>query len=140
MKVIGLAGRAGSGKSTIARHLAQGRAVEWIDLDTVAWDTYAPGTAVYARLVGAFGKGILNESGKIDRSQLADVAFADHETQETLNAIVHPAVSDAVETIILEYRRKGTEILLIEGALLASARRLLSHLPQNNTATAPCAA
>lgn len=121
MRVIGLAGRAGSGKSAVAQCLARKPAVEWIDLDAVAWDTYTMGTAVYERLLEAFGEKILNESGEIDRIRLAEAAFANHENRETLNAIVHPAVSDAVGAIIREHRQKGTEILLIEGALLASS-------------------
>ena len=121
MRVIGLAGRAGSGKSAVARCLARKPAVEWIDLDAVAWDTYTVGTAAYERLLEAFGKEIVSESGEIDRIRLAEAAFANHENQETLNAIVHPAVSDAVAIIIREHRQKGTEILLVEGALLASS-------------------
>ena len=121
MKVIGLAGRAGSGKSAVAQHLAQEPAVEWVDLDAVAWDTYTMGTAVYKRLLEAFGEKILSESGGIDRLRLAEAAFASHENRKTLNAIVHPAVSDAADAIIREHRRVGTEILLIEGALLASS-------------------
>ncbi len=121
MRVIGLAGRAGSGKSTIAKYLAQKPAVEWVDLDTVAWDTYAVGTSVYERLLEAFGKSILSKSGEIDRIRLAEVAFSDAANRDMLNAIVHPAVSDAVEALIREHRQKGTELLLIEGALLASS-------------------
>ena len=121
MKVVGLAGRAGSGKSAVAQYLAQKPAVEWIDLDAVAWDTYAMGTAVYKRLLEAFGRNILGESGEIDRGRLARTAFASHEDQETLNAIVHPAVSEAVSGLIHEHRKTSTEILLIEGALLASS-------------------
>jgi len=121
MKVIGLAGKAGSGKSVVARYLAQKPGVEWIDLDGVAWGTYAMGTAVYERLLRAFGKSILSDSGEIDRPRLAAAAFASCESQETLNAIVHPAVSEAVAGIIGDHRRKGTELLLIEGALLANS-------------------
>lgn len=121
MKVIGLAGRAGSGKSTIAKHLAQRPGIEWVDLDTVAWDTYAVGTLAYENLLEAFGEKILGEAGKIDRIRLAEIAFSDATNRDTLNAIVHPAVSDAVEAIIREHRQKGTKILLIEGALLASS-------------------
>ena len=99
MKVIGLAGRAGSGKSTVARHLALNPGIEWIDLDSVAWSTYAPGTNVYDRLVEAFGDGILGESGDIDRTQLARRAFATLQSQHMLNELVHPAVSEAVRKI-----------------------------------------
>jgi dephospho-CoA kinase len=121
MKVIGLAGRAGSGKSAVARVLARNPGIEWVDLDAVAWDTYAKGTAVYAKLVEAFGKTILGESGVIDRKKLAELAFADRTSQETLDAIVHPAVSDSVVRLIDEARQRGVEILLVEGALLASS-------------------
>jgi dephospho-CoA kinase len=121
MKVIGLAGRAGSGKSTIARYLAQDAAIEWIDLDEVAWGTYALGTDVYNRLVEAFGDDILSESGEIDRVRLAQIAFATREARQTLNELVHPAVSEAVGAIIRNHRVRKTEILLIEGALLASS-------------------
>ena len=121
MKANGLAGRAGRGESTIAQHLAQDAAIEWIDLDEVAWKTYALGTDVYNRLVEAFGGGILSESGEIDRIRLTRIAFATHETQQTLNELVHPAVSDAVGAIIRHHHGKATEILLVEGALLVSS-------------------
>jgi len=121
MKVIGLAGRAGSGKSTIAQHLAQHPGIEWVDLDSVAWNTYAAGTDVYERLVEAFGVGILGETGEIDRLRLAKIAFATQKAQKTLNELVHPAVSDAVCATIRDHRARGTEILLIEGALLATS-------------------
>ncbi len=121
MKVVGLAGRAGSGKSTVARHLAQQPGIEWVDLDTVAWDTYAPGTAVYARLIDAFGRGILDESDIINRHRLAKAAFATQSSRGILDALVHPAVSAAVEQRIRDARQRQVKILLIEGALLASS-------------------
>ena len=121
MKVIGLAGRAGSGKSTIAKHLAGIDGIEWVDLDTVAWSTYASGTDVYDRLVDAFGSAILGESGEIDRSQLASRAFQTEATRQRLNKLVHPAVSNAVRSVIQHHLEEGTRILLIEGALLATS-------------------
>ena len=90
MKVIGLAGRAGSGKSAVARWLAQRSGIEWVDLDRLAWETYAPGTATYERLIEAFGDDIVAPSGQIDRAQLSQRAFADDASLETLNRIVHP--------------------------------------------------
>jgi dephospho-CoA kinase len=121
MKVIGLAGRAGSGKSAVARLLAQRPGIAWVDLDRVAWDTYAPGTATYMRLIEAFGEDIRSNDGTIDRARLARRAFDDPEGLETLNAIIHPAVSEAVETIVQDHRERGTQLLLVEGALLASS-------------------
>jgi dephospho-CoA kinase len=121
MLVIGLAGRAGSGKSAVARVLARQPGVEWIDLDTVAWSTYAKGTATYEHLIETFGEEIVGADGEIDRTHLARAAFADCEARSRLNAIVHPAVSDAVASIVDRHRRRGTAILLVEGALLASS-------------------
>jgi len=121
MKVIGLAGRAGCGKSAVAQYLARTPGIEWVDLDRVAWDTYAAGTPTFARLLAAFGNCIVDDSGQIDRRQLAAAAFANLDSQDTLNAIVHPAVSAALGMILGQHRQKGTEILLVEGALLASS-------------------
>jgi len=121
MKVVGLAGRAGSGKSTVARYLAQQPGIEWVDLDTVAWDTYAPGTEVYKGLIDAFGPEILDPSGVIDRRRLAKAAFATETSRGTLDALVHPAVSEAVAAQIQDAEQRHVEILLVEGALLASS-------------------
>jgi len=63
MKVIGLAGRPGSGKSAVASALAKRPGVEWIDLDRLAWEVYAPGTAAFRRLIEAFGEGIIGKRG-----------------------------------------------------------------------------
>jgi len=121
MKVIGLAGRAGSGKSAVARWLARRPGIAWVDLDRLAWTTYAPGTVTYDRLVDAFGDDILDRSGSIDRARLARRVFSDAASLERLNAIVHPAVADAVAGIVQRHRDDGTALLLIEGALIASS-------------------
>jgi len=121
MKVIGLAGRAGSGKSTVAQALARKPGIEWVDLDRVAWQTYSKGTTVHRCLVEAFGESILGASGEVDRKRLADVAFANSKSRETLDALVHPAVADAVRTLVRHHQEKGTDVLIIEGALLASS-------------------
>jgi dephospho-CoA kinase len=121
MKVVGLAGRAGSGKSAVARRLAQRPGVAWIDLDVIAWSAYAPGTAGYRRLVDLWGDEILRRGGEIDRARLAERVFADPEALEALHAIVHPIVSEAVTQAVREHRSRGTELLLVEGALLASS-------------------
>ena len=121
MKVIGLAGKAGSGKSAIARHLASRGDIEWIDLDRIAWGTYPKGSDVYARLIQAFGGDILNDALEIDRSALGRLVFSSAANRDTLDAIVHPAVAEALERLIVRYRAEGTRVLLVEGALLASS-------------------
>lgn len=119
MKVIGLAGKPGSGKSAVARELAHRLLVAWIDLDPVAWDTYRRGTPTFDRLVERFGSRILNAAGEIERARLAEAAFSDPEARRDLDAIVHPAVSDALAKRIQSESERGTKVLLVEGALLA---------------------
>jgi dephospho-CoA kinase len=118
MDVIGLAGPPGSGKSAVARRLARRDGVAWLDLDRLAWTAYAPGSPAHAALVERFGKEILEEDGRIDRSRLAASAFADVESRHALEAIVHPAVSRALASEIARRTAQGTEVLLVEGALL----------------------
>ena len=118
MKVIGLAGKPGSGKSAIGRALARRPGVEWIDLDRVAWETYAPGTTILDDLVERFGRAILSENGTIDRSRLGAIVFSDAEALADLEAIVHPAVVEALRRLSRSAAERGVRVLLVEGALL----------------------
>jgi len=121
MKVIGLAGPAGSGKSTIARALCQREGIKAIDLDKTAWESYRPRSATYWRLVSRFGQGILDSEGAIDRRRLNSQVFSSDQALADLNAIVHPAVIARLRKIVSEEKAKGTDTLLVEGALLATS-------------------
>ncbi|MEW5826140.1 MAG: dephospho-CoA kinase [Candidatus Bipolaricaulota bacterium] len=120
MVVVGLAGRAGSGKSAVARRLAERAGVAWVDLDRVAWDVYRPGTPTFAALVERFGEPIVGPDGTIDRTRLA-AALADAADHHALEEIVHPAVSRALHTLRARHERDGVRVLLVEGARLASS-------------------
>ena len=76
----------------MARILAERTGVERIDLDRVAWETYAPGKPTCELLVDRFGTEILSSDGQIDRERLASIAFVSDAAREDLEAIVHPAV------------------------------------------------
>ena len=117
-KVIGLAGRAGSGKSAAARSLASRGDMEWIDLDPLAWETYRPGTDTFDRLVGRFGRTIVGAEGTIDRRCLAESALAGPAARDDLEAIVHPAIMQRLQERIGACRTRGVGVLLVEGALL----------------------
>lgn len=120
-RVIGLAGRPGCGKSAVARALAGRPSVEAIDLDRVAWETYVPETTTYDRLVARFGCAILSDDGRIDREVLGSLVLSDAAARRDLEAIVHPAVSDRLDELKRGAEERGTEVLLVEGALLASS-------------------
>ncbi len=118
MKTIGIGGPPGCGKSAVAKELTHASGFEWIDLDRVARELYRPGRAVYYKLIARFGPGIVGADSEIDRSALSRIVFSDEEARADLDAIVHPAVSDALRRIIAEARARGTKVLLVEGALL----------------------
>jgi len=121
MKVIGLAGGTGCGKSAVARELARRKGVARVDLDKVAWGTYRPRSPTYWRLVSRFGEGILDAEGAIDRSRLSAAVFSSDQALADLNAIVHPAVIDQLRETMSEEEAQGTHVLLVEGALLATS-------------------
>jgi dephospho-CoA kinase len=86
---IGLTGGIGSGKSTVARLLAE-RGAAVIDADVLAREVVAPGTPGLAAVVEAFGAGVLTPDGALDRPALAAVVFGDSDARARLDGIVHP--------------------------------------------------
>jgi dephospho-CoA kinase len=92
MRRIGLTGGIGSGKSTVSAMLAD-LGAHVIDADAIAREVVAPGTEGLAALVEAFGPDILAPDGSLNRTALADKAFADESAREHLNAITHPRIA-----------------------------------------------
>lgn len=91
MPLIALTGGIASGKSTIARRLAEHGAVV-VDADQIVRDVQAPGTPVLARIRETFGDEVIATDGGLDRAALGAKVFGDPEHLARLNAIVHPAV------------------------------------------------
>ncbi|MFC8229256.1 dephospho-CoA kinase [Streptomyces sp. NPDC057287] len=91
MLKVGLTGGIGAGKSEVSTLLARYGAV-LIDADRIAREVVEPGTPGLTAVVEAFGPGILNTDGSLDRSALGSIVFADPARLATLNAIVHPLV------------------------------------------------
>ena len=91
MLLVALTGGIASGKSTVARRLAEHGAVI-VDADQVARDVVAPGEPALARIAESFGPGVLAADGSLDRAALGAIIFRDPESRQTLNAITHPAV------------------------------------------------
>lgn len=89
---IALTGGIGSGKSTVARLLAEHGAVI-VDADAIAREIVEPGEPALNEIREAFGDGIITEDGRLDRAGLASVVFADSAALERLNAIMHPRIA-----------------------------------------------
>ena len=90
---VGLTGGIAAGKSEVSRRLAALGAV-LIDADAVAREVVEPGTPGLARVVDAFGPGILRPDGSLDRPRLGQIVFDDAGLRGKLNAILHPLISE----------------------------------------------
>lgn len=117
MKIIGLTGPTGAGKSTAARWFADcGCAV--IDCDAVAREVVQVGSPVLAQLAEVFSPAVLHPDGSLDRAALAHIAFADAGTTARLNAITHPAILARVRTYIEQACAEGYHAAVIDAPLL----------------------
>jgi len=120
MKVIGLTGGIGSGKSTVSQFLAQLGAVI-LYADKVGHKAFKPDTELWREVVSTFGKQILNPSGEIDREKLGKVVFSNPESLARLNQIMHPPMYEMVKAQIERYRQQGVDVVILEAPLLVEA-------------------
>jgi len=121
MKVIGLTGGMGSGKSTVSAILRE-LGARVLDADRVGHELYRPGTPVWEEVVAAFGKGILKPDGEIDRPKLGAIVFGDPSALKRLNEIMHPRMFQRMREVLEEWRREGAvEVAVLEAAILFEA-------------------
>lgn len=119
MKVIGMTGGVGAGKSQILSYIKQKYHSRIIMADEVAHLVKEPGQACYKRLVGLLGKEILEENGQIHRGRMAEKIFADRELLQKVNEIIHPAVKEYIVDVITQERKEQKiDFLFVEAALL----------------------
>lgn len=103
MHLVGLTGGIGSGKSTVARLLAERGAVV-IDADVVAREVVEPGEPALDEIVAQFGDDVRGADGRLDRPALAAIVFADEDARRALEAITHPRIGERVAQRIAEAR------------------------------------
>ena len=121
MRVIGLTGGIGSGKSTVAKLFAE-RGARVIDADKIGHEVYRPGTPGWEQVVAAFGRDVVAADGTIDRAVLGRKVFADPEARRTLNGIVHPLIGLEIVARLEAARAAGDQVpVVIEAALLLDA-------------------
>lgn len=121
MRVVGLIGGIGSGKSEASAILASMGAVV-IDADKVGHAVYAPGTAGFRGVVEAFGPEVVGADGTIDRKKLGARVFSEPGQLERLNAIVHPLIREEIERRLDAERSRGaTGLAVVEAAILLEA-------------------
>ncbi|MBW3574990.1 MAG: dephospho-CoA kinase [Actinobacteria bacterium] len=110
MRVVGLTGALGSGKSTVAALLAARGAVV-LDADAVTRDLQRPGQPVHGAIVERFGSAVVRPDGGLDRRALAGVVFADAAALAELEALVHPAVHAVIDGQLADLA--GTEAVVV---------------------------
>ena len=121
MRVVGLTGGIGSGKSTVAKLFAE-RGARVIDADKIGHEVYRPGTPGWEQVVAAFGREVVAADGTIDRGVLGHKVFTDPEARRTLNAIVHPLIGLEIVAQLEAARAAGDQVpVVIEAALLLDA-------------------
>jgi dephospho-CoA kinase len=119
--VIGLTGGIASGKTTVATLLAN-RGAAVVDADLLARQVVEPGQPALAELVARFGAAILTPDGRLDRKQLAAIAFADPASRADLGRITHPRIAAASAAAIATWADAGANVVFYEAALLVENR------------------
>lgn len=117
MKIFGLTGKTGAGKSTVAAMLKE-KGFFIIDGDVVAREIVLPGKPALGKLSEAFGKEIILSDGSLDRKELAKRAFITPENTALLNKITHPFIKSRFEELIKEAQAQGFGKVIIDAAAI----------------------
>ncbi len=117
MTVIGLAGGSGSGKTTVSAWFSKYNVMP-INTDEVYHELTSSNTACLSSIVEEFGRGVLNESGTLDRKALGAIVFADSEKMGRLNTISHYYVLCTVREMITDAERRGYSAVIVDAPLL----------------------
>lgn len=121
MKVIGLTGGTGSGKSVVSRSLKDAGAVI-VDADRIAHEIILKGEPAYHEIIAYYGTGILDAEGNIIRKKLGEIVFNDKEKLAFLNQCTHKYITAEVKRQITAAKEVGTaKAIIIDAPLLLEA-------------------
>jgi len=121
MRVYGLTGGMGCGKSEVARVFRE-RGIPVIEADRLGHEAIAPGGEAEQAVREGFGEGIVTE-GAIDRRKLGSLVFADSEARARLNALVHPVIHRRIKERCRQLGDQGYRAAVVDAALLAEDGR-----------------
>lgn len=116
MKIIGLTGGIGSGKTTVSDYLIS-RGYPVLDADRIAREIVLPGSEMLIRLAAVFGEEIIREDGSLDRRKLGDIVFSDPEKKKTLDSLMHTEILELIHERIYRFR-ESAEVIFIDAPLL----------------------
>ena len=119
VKVIGITGGVGAGKSAVLKYLAEKPGVRVVEADEVGHLLMEPGTECFCRIREHFGEGVIREDGTLDRAAVAKIVFSDEKELAWQSGLMHPAVKQWIREAIEEERTKGNcRLFVVEAALL----------------------
>ncbi|MDO4622158.1 MAG: dephospho-CoA kinase [Eubacteriales bacterium] len=118
MKVIGITGGVGCGKSEVMKYIRDIPGSTLLLMDDLARELMEKGGSCYEPVLELFGPDILAADGEFDRKAIAALVFADKKLLEKLNAITHPRVKEAVKEQIRQAETDGRTYFFLESALM----------------------
>jgi len=121
MKIVGLAGQSGTGKSTIAAHLTT-RGGAHIETDLIGHEVLEKDEEVLRLIRERIGDDVFDEQGQVDRRRLGSKVFNDDALRATFNGIVHPAIRKECGRLVEGLETAGVPFVVIDGALLLDSK------------------
>lgn len=122
MKIIGITGGVGAGKSTILDYLSREHHAYVIQADKVGHLVMEPDGLCYEQVIALFGRQVIKNDKTIDRKMVSDVVFGNELMRQSLDDIIHPAVKAYILEEIRKQEQAGCELLIVEAALLLEER------------------
>lgn len=117
MKVLGLTGGIGMGKS-VAADLFRARGIPVVDTDELAHEIVEPGQPALAQVLAAFGPGVASPEGRLRRDELARIVFADPTARKRLENILHPLIRARWRAQVETWRAEGRPLAVVVIPLL----------------------
>lgn len=128
MKILGITGGSGTGKTTVSKLFAE-KGFYIIDADIVAREIVEPGKPALSEIEAFFGKSVIKEDKTLDRKALAGIVFTDSEKLKRLNEITHKYITESIEEKLEKYSGEWAVIdaaVLLESGLGEKCDKILS--------------